>query len=94
MNILITSNDPYPQYIGGDKRVAISLAKEWTRCGHNAFFLCYSPSLLRKSEVDGIEQLFFPDNNHLFSDRNLSFFRKTIMERKVLIVLHQHPKVP
>lgn len=94
MNILITSNDPYPQYMGGDKRVAISLAKEWTQCGHNAFFLCYSPSLLRKSEVDGIEQLFFPDNNHLFSDRNLTFFRKTIMERKVQIVLHQHPKVP
>lgn len=38
MNILITSNDPYPQYMGGDKRVAISLAKEWTQCGHNAFF--------------------------------------------------------
>ena len=94
MNVLITSNDPYPQFIGGDKRVALILAKEWKWYGHEVFFLCYSPSPLRKAEVEGIEQLFFPDNNNLFSESNLSFFSKTIMERKVQIVLHQHPKTP
>ena len=93
MNILITSYDMNPQYVFGDKRVSLTLAKEWKRRGHNVFFLCYCPSSCRLKEVEGIEFMFLPDNDMVFSDKNLSFFQHVIETRKVQIILHQHAKI-
>ena len=93
MNILITSYDMNPQYVFGDKRVSLTLAKEWKRRGHNVFFLCYCPSSCRLKEVEGIEFMFFPDNDIVSSDKNLSFFHHVIETRKVQIILHQHAKI-
>lgn len=93
MNILITSHDPTPQYIYGDKRVSITLAKEWKRHGHNVFILSFCPYTNLAKEVEGVEQLLLPDHQCVCSNENISFFKETIKNRNVHIVLHQHARI-
>lgn len=90
MNILITSWDPQPQFIGGDKRVSLTLSKIWEKQGHSVKIVCFCPSPIKKEFVEGIEQLFLPDEMEINSPRNIQFLRQTISEQKFDILLHQH----
>lgn len=90
MNILITSWDPQPQFIGGDKRVSLTLANIWEKEGHRVKIVCFCPSPIKKEFVEGIEQLFLPDETKIDSSRNAQFLRQTITELKFDVLLHQH----
>lgn len=90
MNILITSCDGQPQFIGGDKRVSLTLSKIWEKQGHSVKIVCFCPSPIKKELVEGIEQLFLPDETEINSPRNIQFLRQTISEQKSDILFHQH----
>lgn len=90
MNILITSWDPQPQFIGGDKRVSLTLANIWKKQGHQVRIICFCPSPIKKEVVEGIEQLFLPDESVIDSPQNIRFLRQTVADQKSDVLLHQH----
>lgn len=90
MNILITSWDPQPQFIGGDKRVSLTLADIWGGKGHRVKIVCFCPNPIKKEQVEGIEQLFLPDETKIDSPRNTKFLRQIITKQSFDILLHQH----
>lgn len=94
MNILITSKDDQPQFIGGDKRVGIILAHEWQRMGHGVCFVCHSTSPQCPEEVDGIRQYIMPDTSDIDTPTNREFLRSIIGREHIDIVLQQHLREP
>ena len=52
MNIYIINVDSQPQYIGGIKRVCVSLAHQWILQGINVCFICIGfPNLYRMKKL-------------------------------------------
>ena len=90
MNILVTSFDLEPQFIAGDKRVTLTLSKEWMKLGHKVLILCYrGDSSFHEPSVEGVDQVFLPDIT-LYSTANITYMRQLIKERNLNILLHQH----
>lgn len=93
MNIIITSHDNNPLLIGGDKRVSLTLAKEWTLLGNNVTILCSTTHNNRPPEVEGITQIFLPQPIETLSHNNIIFFEKIIKDKSIDIIFHQHAMI-
>ena len=90
MNILITNIDGNPQFIGGVKRVSSILGNEWKKEGHAVQFITYlSGSDLRFDNIEGLVQIFLPNNNVIDCTENFDYFVQYVRENKIDIILHQ-----
>lgn len=90
MNILILNCDSEPRFMGGIKRVIITLAKEWKQSGHQVFFLSQCMTDYRPNEVEGIQQFFFPLPQDMGRKDNEHIFISLIEKRKINIVLNPY----
>ena len=73
MNILIINVDSKPQFIGGIKRVCVSLAHQWILQGINVCFVCIGDSPKRYNTVVGIPQTHLPNPTDVLSKANKIF---------------------
>ena len=90
MNILITNIDGNPQFIGGVKRVSSILGNEWKKEGHVVQFITYlSGSDLRFDNIEGLAQIFLPNNKVIDCSENFAYFVEYVRENKIDIILHQ-----
>lgn len=94
MNILITSKDDQPQFLGGDKRVGIILAHEWQAMGHGVSFVCHSTAPDCPPLVDGITQYILPDRTAIDTPENREYLGSLIEREHIDIVLQQHMRDP
>ena len=88
MNILIINVDSKPQFIGGIKRVCVSLAHQWIKLGINVCFVCVGDCNKMFDSVAAIPQVHLPDSNALSSSVNKIFLCKFIKERSIDILLN------
>lgn len=88
MNILIINVDGNPQYIGGIKRVCVSLAKQWILQGINVSYICVGDHNKMFDSVAGIPQEHLPDVDDILSHVNKEFLCRFIQERGVDILLN------
>lgn len=61
MKILIFNVDVNPQYIGGIKRVCVSLAQQWILQGITVSFVCAKDKEKSFDKVEGIPQIHLPE---------------------------------
>lgn len=52
--------------------------------------ICFCPSPIKEKVVEGIEQLFLPDESVIDSPQNIRFLRQTVAGQKSDVLLHQH----
>lgn len=88
MNILIINVDGNPQYIGGIKRVCVSLAKQWVQHGMNVCFLCIGDSEKRFNTVAGIPQVHLPEPTDVLSEANKSYLQRLIKEKDIDVLFN------
>lgn len=90
MNILIINIDASPQFVGGIKKVHSILANLWAEDGHNVFFIAWCPSEVKYTEINGVRQIFFPDETTIFSAENVSFLREFVETNAIDIILNPY----
>ena len=88
MNIYIINVDSQPQYIGGIKRVCVSLAHQWILQGINVCFICIGDSQKRYNKVAGIPQTHLPNPTDVMSKANKVFLQQLIQEKEIDILLN------
>lgn len=88
MNIYIINVDSKPQFIGGIKRVCVSLAHQWILQGINVCFICIGDSQKRYNTVAGIPQTHLPNPTDVLSKANKDFFQQLIQEKEKDILLN------
>lgn len=88
MNILIINVDGNPQYIGGIKRVCVSLAKQWIQQGMNVCFVCVGDSEKRFNTVAGIPQVHLPEHTDILSEANKSYLLQLVKERNIDVLFN------
>lgn len=96
MNILITSEDSEPQFIAGDKRVSLTLAKEWIKMGNKVCIVSCAGSreCPPHSEVEGVQQYTLPNREDASAPENVQALRSLIVKEQIDIVLQQHLLIP
>lgn len=88
MNICIINVDSNPQFIGGIKRVCVTLAKQWIQQGMNVCFVCIGDANKRYNNVAGISQVHLPEPTGVLSEANKSYLQQLIQEKKVAILFN------
>ena len=88
MNIYIINVDSQPQFIGGIKRVCVSLAHQWILQGINVCFVCIGDSQKRYNTVDGIPQTHLPNPTDVLSKANIIFLQHLIQDKEIDILLN------
>ena len=88
MNICIINVDSQPQFIGGIKRVCVSLAHQWILQGINVCFVCIGDSQKRYNTVAGIPQTHLPNPTNVLSKTNKVFLQQLIQEKKIDILFN------
>lgn len=88
MNILIINVDGNSQYIGGIKRVCVSLAKQWIPQGMSVCFVCIGDLDKRYNSIAGILQEHLPKPTDVLSEENKSFLQEFIQEKGIDILFN------
>ena len=88
MNICIINVDSKPQFVGGIKRVCVSLSPQWILQGINVCFLCVGDRKKMFDSVAGIPQVHLPEPDDLSSSVNKVFLRRFIQERSIDILFN------
>lgn len=88
MNILIINVDGNPQYIGGIKRVCVSLAKQWIQLDLTVYFVCIGDSEKRFNTVAGIPQVHLPEPTDILSEENKGYLLQLVNERNIDILFN------
>lgn len=88
MNIFIINVDYKPQFIGGIKRVCVSLAKQWIQHGLTVCFVCIGDSEKRINTVADISQVHLPEHTDILSKENKSYFQQLVKERNIDILFN------
>lgn len=88
MNILIINVDSEPQFIGGIKRVCVSLAHQWILQGINVSFVCVGDCNKMFNTVADIPQVHLPEHTDILSKANKSYFLQLINERNIDILFN------
>lgn len=88
MNICIINVDAKPQFIGGIKRVCVSLAHQWVQHGINVIFVCVGDLNKMYDSVAGISQVHLPEPDDVLSSVNKIFLSRFIQERDVDILFN------
>lgn len=88
MNILVINVDSKPQFIGGIKRVCVSLAHQWIKQGINVSFVCVGDCNKMFDSVAAIPQVHLPVSEVLSSSLNKIFLCKFIQERSIDILFN------
>lgn len=88
MNLLIINVDSNPQYIGGIKRVCVTLAHQWMQHGINPCFVCVGDRNKRFDAVAGIPQVHLPDADDVGASANRSYLCRLIREKSVDLLLN------
>ena len=89
LSICILSIDPYPQYLGGIKRVTTILGG-WLKHDFDIFYLTFTSSTLRPSHVKEIPQFFFPETSKINTTKNIIFADDFIRRHQIKILLNPH----
>lgn len=90
MNIFIINVDSNPQFIGGIKRVCVSLAHQWILQGINVDFICIGDSNKRYNTVAGIPQTHLPNPTDVLSKANKVFLQQLIQEKHIDILFNPY----
>ena len=88
MNIYIINVDSKPQFIGGIKRVCVSLAHQWILQGINVCFVCIGDSQKRYNTVAGIPQIHLPNPTDVLAKANKVFLQQLIQEEEIDILFN------
>ena len=88
MNVYIINVDSKPQFIGGIKRVCVSLAHQWMQQGINVCFVCIGDTQKRYNTVAGIPQTHLPNPTDVLSKANKVFLQQLIQEKEIDILLN------
>ena len=88
MNILIINVDGNPQYIGGIKRICVSLAKQWIQHGLTVCFVCVGDSEKKFNTVAGIPQVHLPEHTDILSEANKSYLLQLVKERNIDVLFN------
>lgn len=88
MNIYIINVDSKPKFIGGIKRVCVSLAHQWILQGINVCFVCIGDTQKRYNTVAGIPQTHLPNPTDVLSKANRVFLQQHIQEEKIDILFN------
>lgn len=88
MNILIINVDSTPQYIGGIKRVCVTLSKQWIQQGMSVCFVCVGDLEKRFNTVAGIPQVHLPEHTDILSKANKNYLLRLIKEKDVDILFN------
>ena len=87
MNILVFNVDSKPQFIGGIKRVCVSLAHQWIQHGINVSFVCVGDRNRTFGFVAGIPQVHLPESIEMLGSVNKDYLCKLIQEREIDVLL-------
>ena len=90
MNILILNVDAQPLYMGGIKRVLLTLAGQWEECGIGVCILSQCMSDYRPNVVEGVKQFFFPFPRDMKRKENKEVFANLINNRMIDVVLNPY----
>lgn len=88
MNLLIINVDSKPQFIGGIKRVCVSLAHQWIQQGINVYFVCVDDHNKTFDSVAGIPQVHLPKSDNALTRENKDFLCRYIHDREIDILLN------
>lgn len=88
MNVLVTNVDGNPQFIGGIKRVCVSLAHQWVQQGMNVYFVCIGDIGKTYDKVADIPQFHLPEPTNVLSVLNLDYLCNLIREKKMDVLLN------
>lgn len=88
MNVLTINVDCNPQFIGGIKRVCVSLDKQWIQHGLTVCFVCVGDSEKRFNTVAGIPQVHLPEHTDILSEANKSYLLQLVKERNIDVLFN------
>lgn len=88
MNILITNFDGNPKYIGGIKRVCVSLARQWVQHGMNVYFVCVGDVDKSFDKVAEIPQFHLPEPTNALSVSNREYLCNLIRDKNIDVLLN------
>lgn len=88
MNVLIINHDSNPQFIGGIKRVCVSLARQWVQHGMEVCFVCVGDIDKIYDEVAGFQQFHLPESINVQSYDNKEYLCKLIREKNIDVLLN------
>lgn len=88
MDILIINVDGNPQFIGGIKRVCVSLAQQWMSQGINVTFVCVGDINKMYDSVAGISQVHLPFPTVVLSETNKDYLSQYIKEKNIDILFN------
>lgn len=88
MNILIINVDGNPQFIGGIKRVCVSLAQQWIQQGIRCYFVCIKDLGKKYDTIAGFPQIHLPEPIDTLAPVNKNFLLNFIKEKQIDILLN------
>lgn len=88
MNILIINVDSKPQFIGGIKRVCVTLAQQWVQHGITVSFVCVKDREKKYITVAGFPQVHLPYPTDVLSESNKNYLLQYIKENNIDILFN------